>query len=126
MSTKTSSARKPMPASTITAKNIRHFVGEVEVASVPEMVARLITEDSAIRPDTIYNIIHAQRTTLLPKPEIYGTSYLYPAEALGKVVLEIQSSLASKAIEKNSDVQKLLSKIKSNPELTKVLLGLLD
>jgi hypothetical protein len=115
-----------MPASTITAKNIRHFVGEVEVASVPEMVARLITEDSAIRPDTIYNIIHAQRTTLLPKPEIYGTSYLYPAEALGKVVLEIQSSLASKAIEKNSDVQKLLSKIKSNPELTKVLLGLLD
>jgi hypothetical protein len=127
MATKTKSIRKPLPSSTITPQDIRHFVGDMEVATIPEMIARMGgTTKASVRGDYVYNTLHAGRTTLLPKPEVYGTAYLYPVEPLREAILKVQESLASKKIEKNSDVKQLLAKIQSNPELVKVLLGLLD
>jgi hypothetical protein len=124
---KTTTKTKRMPDSTITPREIRHFIGDTEVASIPEMIARLSSSPKpSRRTDLVYNVLHAQRDTLLPKPEVYGTSYFYPIEPLREAILKVKDSLASKTVEKNADVQKLLSKIQSNPELTKVLLGLLD
>jgi hypothetical protein len=125
--TNTNKKRKPMPESTITPTQIRHFIGDTEVASIPEMVARMSGNSAQKRRgDIVYNVLHSQRHTMLPKPEVYGTSYFYPIEPLREAVLKVKDSLANKSVEKNEDVQKLLSKISSNPELTKVLLGLLD
>lgn len=125
MATKTK--RNPLPSSTITPSQIRHFVGDAEVASIPEMIARVNGgAKGSVRGDYIYNVLHASRNVLLPKPEIYGTAYLYPVEPLREAVLKIQESLASKTVQKSPDVQRLLNKIQGNPELAKVLLGLLD
>lgn len=122
----TTTRTKRMPESTITPTQIRHFIGDTEVASIPEMIARMGgSSTQKRRSDLLYNVVHARRHDLLPKPEIYGTSYLYPVEPLREAVQKVKDSLENRS-EKNEEVQKLLSKIKSNPELTKVLLDLLD
>lgn len=121
----TQKTKKFYPKPTITANEIRHIVGDQEVASLPEMLARLNIEVDRATSGYIYNIIHAQRDKLLPKPIVYGTAYLYPVQELEAVVREIHEKASSK--KQNSDkVKRLVDKLKSNPELAEVLLGLLD
>lgn len=117
--------KKVYPKPTITANEIRHFVGDQEVASLPEMLARLGIEVNRKTSGTTYNTIHAQRDVLLPKPIVYGTAYYYPADELESIVSKIHESLTSKRA--NSDkVKRLLEKLNASPELAEVLLGLLD
>lgn len=122
MTTKEPRTMKP----TITANDIRHYIGDSEVASVPEMLTRLgITNLGAAHSGYVYNTINAQKHTLLPKPEIYGTAYLYPVGELERVVLQVQANAGNKK-EQTDKMKRLLGKIKSNPELAEMLLGLLD
>lgn len=117
--------KKVYPKPTITANEIRHFVGNQEVASLPEMLARLSIEVDRTTSGYLYNTIHAQRETLLPTPVIYGTAYLYPVEELEAIVRKAHDSIGAK--KQNSDkVKRLIEKLKTNPELAEVLLGLLD
>ena len=118
-------AKKAYPKPTITANEIRHFVGDQEVASLPEMLARLSIEVDRTTSGYIYNTIHAQRETLLPTPVIYGTAYLYPVNELEAIVRNAYETIGNK--KKNNDkVKRLVEKLKTNPELAEVLLGLLD
>jgi hypothetical protein len=111
--------------SAITAKQIRHFVDGIEVASLPEMLARLNIEQDRTHSGYTYNIIHAQRAKLLPTPVVYGTAFYYPADELEKIILELHEKLSAKR--QNTDkVRRLMDKLKSDPELAEVLLGLLD
>lgn len=117
--------KKSYPKATITANEIRHIVGDQEVASLPEMLARLGIETDRTTSGYVYNIIHAQRDKLLPTPIIYGTAYLYPVKELEAVVRSVNEKAHSK--KQNSDkVKRLVEKLKTNPELAEVLLGLLD
>ena len=117
--------KKVYPKPTITANEIRHFVGDQEVASLPEMLARLNIETDRTTSGYLYNTIHAQRETLLPKPVIYGTAYLYPVKEIEAVILSVHAKINSKR--QNTDkVKRLVEKLKTNPELAEVLLGLLD
>ena len=125
MTTAKPKTKKAYPKPTITANDIRHFVGDQEVASLPEMLARLSIEVDRKTSGYIYNIIHAQREKLLPTPVIYGTAYLYPVKELEEAVRRVQESVGVK--KQNSDkVKRLVEKLKTNPELAEVLLGLLD
>ncbi len=117
--------KKVLAKPTITAKDIRHFIGDQEVASLPEMLARLNIEQDRAHSGYTYNIIHAQRDKLLPKPVVYGTAYYYPVEETEKIILELHSKISAKR--QNTDkVKRLMEKLKSDPELAEVLLGLLD
>jgi hypothetical protein len=111
---------------TITAKEIRHYIGDSEIASVPEMLTRMgIYTEGNSHSGYVYNTINAQKHTLLPAPVIYGASYYYPVDALEKVVREVQANAGTKK-EQTDKMKRLLGKIKSNPELAEMLLGLLD
>lgn len=111
---------------TITANEIRHYIGDSEVASVPEMLTRLgLSAEATTHSGYVYNTINARKDSLLPKPEIYGTSYLYPVGELEKVVREVHASAGTRK-EQTDKMKRLLDKIKSKPELAEMLLGLLD
>ena len=118
-----SETKKVYKKPTITANQIRHFVGDVEVASVPETITRLGLEPKIA--STVYNTIHSQRDRLMPDSWVYGSTYFYPAETVAKVVSEVHESIDSKK-EQSDTVKRLLSKIRNNPEVAQVLLGLLD
>lgn len=127
MTNKKSTKKGVGKTATITPQDIRHFVGDTEVATIPEMIARMGGKTTAsVRGEYVYNTLHTQRNTLLPKPEVYGTAYLYPVEQLKEAILKVQATLAGKAVRKDADVERLLSKIEGKPELAKILLGLLD
>jgi hypothetical protein len=125
MTTAKPKTKKAYPKPTITANDIRHFVGDQEVASLPEMLARLSIEVDRKTSGYIYNTIHAQRETLLPTPSIYGTAYLYPVEELEAIVRKAHDTIGTKR-QNNDKVKRLVEKLKTNPELAEVLLGLLD
>lgn len=128
----TKSTKRVMPTPTITANDIRHFINGKEYASVPEVIVRLGLGKNLKDAGSLYNLVQANKATLLPKPEVYGYVYLYPVAELEQAVQKVQESLGKKresALQKqeqNTDIQRLTNKIKSNPELAKVLLGLLD
>jgi hypothetical protein len=115
---------KRLPQSTVSPADIRHIIGGVEVASIPEMLARLGIEVGKTS-GPIYNLVHAQRGALLPDPIVYGTTYFYPADVLAEVVSKVQQNAGTKK-EQNVKMTRLMERLKSNPELAEMLLGLLD
>lgn len=116
---------KRLPQSTISPADIRHIIGGVEVASIPEMLARLGIEVGKKTSGPVYNLVHAQRETLLPAPIVYGTTYFYPADVLAEAVATVQQNAGTKK-EQNVKMTRLMERLKSNPELAEMLLGLLD
>lgn len=117
--------KKVFQKPTITASEIRHLIGDTEVASIPEILFRLGISADGGHSGYVYNTIHAQRDSLLPKPVVYGTAYLYPVDVLTEVVKNVQASAGTKK-EQSVKMKRLLEKIKTNPELAEMLLGLLD
>jgi len=120
----TEKQNKRLPKSTISPADIRHIIGGVEVASIPEMLARLGIEVGKTS-GPIYNLVHAQRGALLPDPIVYGTAYYYPADVLAEVIATVQQNAGTKK-EQSVKMTRLMERLKSNPELAEMLLGLLD
>lgn len=115
---------KRLPQSTVSPSEVRHIIGGVEVASIPEALARLGIEVGKTS-GTIYNLVHGQRRELLPTPIVYGTAYYYPADVLAEVITKVQQNAGAKK-EQTAKVSRLVERLKSDPELAEMLLGLLD
>lgn len=115
---------KRLPQSTISPADIRHIIGGVEVASIPEALARLGIEVGKVS-GPIYNLVHGQRKELLPAPIVYGTAYYYPADVLAEAITKVQQNAGAKK-EQSAKVSRLVERLKNDPELAEMLLGLLD